>query len=614
MPTLVRPDIVLAQQLNLAPRVTFSFLQVFGRLKPGVSIEQARAALQPLYLECLKNVPAGFAKEVSFAVNLLRDRQVRDYRTTSLILLACVCGVLLIACANVANLLLARAVARQRELAVRAALGASRGRIARQMLTESAVLGAIGGGLGLLLAVALLQAMISLAPEGIPRLREATLDLRALLFALAATATSAILFGTAPALLSPRAEILNTARVAGSGLRLRQALVALQMGVTFVLLSGAGLLLQSLWNMQRVNLGLRSDNLLTIRVQLPQQRYGQPPRQSAFFENALASLERLPGLRAVALTDSVPLSGPSTTMIYSNIEIQGHAPPDPKRQTGGMTVFRTVTPSYFQALGIPMVRGRAFTEADRAGSEELVILDQALAARLFPGEDPLGRKFRSGMSGPFRTIVGISRSAKNSTLTAPDDPEYYFLWRKSPDFGRRRASILLRSETNPAPLMQLVRREIAQLDREIPLTMDTMEQNISRQLTRPRFEGLLLALFALAGVLLAAVGQFGVISYLVTQRSPEIGVRMALGASTGHVVGLVLRHTLNWTLFGAALGAAVSWYSGRYVESLLYGVRPTDAVALAAALVLLVVVSLAAALQPTRRAVRVDPARVLRHE
>jgi putative ABC transport system permease protein len=615
MPTLARVDVLLPAQLNLSPgRTGISFLTVFGRLKSGISVQQAEAALHPIFLECLRFVPPGFIKEVTFHITRLRDRQVRDYRVVSMVLLACALIVLLIACANVSNLLLARAATRRREWAVRAAIGAGRGRLVRQTLTESLALSAVGGGAGLLVAAVLLRGLLALAPEGIPRLQEAALDGRILLFALAASAGCGILFGCGPALRLPRAATLNTARAAPGGSGLRHALVAIQIGLSFVLLSAAGLLLQSLWKMQQVPLGIQPEQVLTVRLQLGTQRYPGAPQQAEFFEQTAERVQRVPGLRAVALSDSVPLAGPSNTMIFSNIEIEGRAKPAENRATGGMTIFRTVTPAYFAAMGITILRGRGFTELDRTSGEQVVIIGESMARRLFAGEDPLGRRMRSGFSGPWRTIVGIAHDVKNAGLTGTDDPEYYYLWRKGPEGGRRIAHLILRSEADPGGLASMVRANLAELDPTLPVTVTTMGQNLGKLMERPRFESFLLSLFAGIGVLLAAIGQFGVISYLVTQRSAEIGVRMALGATGRHVAGLVIRRMLAWTLIGAGLGLVVAWFGGRYLESLLFGVRARDLVNFAAVFGFLIVVSLAAAWQPLLRAVRVDPAQVLRHE
>jgi putative ABC transport system permease protein len=381
-----------------------------------------------------------------------------------------------------------------------------------------------------------------------------------------------------------------------------------------VLLSAAGLLLQSLWKMQQVPLGIQPEQVLTVRLQLGTQRYPGAQQQAEFFERTVERIERVPGLRAIALSDSVPPSGPSATMIFSNIEIEGRAKPAENRATGGMTIFRTVTPGYFGAMGITILRGRGFTEQDRTSGEQVVIIGQSLARRLLAGEDPLGRRMRAGFSGPWRTIVGVAHDVKNAGLTGTDDPEYYYLWRKGPEGGRRIAHLILRSEADTAGLASMVRSSLSEIDPTLPLTITTMRQNLGKLMERPRFESFLLSLFAGIGVLLAAVGQFGVISYLVTQRSAEIGVRMALGATGRHVAGLVIRHTLAWTLIGAGLGLGVAWFGGRYLESLLFGVRARDLANFGAVFGFLILVSLAAAWQPLLRAVLVDPAQVLRHE
>jgi predicted permease len=614
LPTLARADILRSQQVVLQASRAMTFLFGFGRLKSGITAVQARAALNPIYRECLKFVPPGFVKEVSFHVTPLHERQVRDYRAVSVVLLAAVIGILLIACANVAGLLLARADARRREFAVRTAIGAPRARLTRQLLTESVTLALAGGAAGLLLGAVLLRLLVKLAPAGIPHLSRATLDTRVLLIALAVCVGSGLLFGLAPALRTPRAETLNLARVAGGRLRLRQALVAFQIGLTCMLLSGALMLVESLRNLHRVPLGMRPEQLLTIRVQLGRERFNTAAQQAAFFARAAESLKLLPGVRALALSDTVPLYGYANTMIFSNIEIEGRPPLSAQRATGGMTIFRTVSPAYFEVMGIPIARGRAFLEADRTSAEQVAIIDENLARRLFPNENPIGHRMRSGLSGPFRTIVGVARNVKNASLTQGDDPEYYYVWRAGPESGRGRAHVLLRSQAEPAALAQLVRSEIARIDPTLPLTITTMEQNLGRYIERPRFESVLLGLFAVLAIALAAVGQFGVIQSLVTERTPEIGVRMALGATPLQMVGMVLRQVIVWALAGASCGVAGAWFCARWLEALLFGVKPRDPASYAAVLGALLAVSIASAWRPARRAAGLDPAQVLRHE
>ncbi len=612
MPNLTRPDMLLGQQVNLAPHVSVTFLTAFGKLKRNVTPQQASASLFPLFQDTLKDVPAGFAKECTFHVMPLRDRQVRDYRTASLVLLGCVMGLLLISCANVANLLLARTAARTREISVRMALGAGRLRLVRQMLTESLLLAACGCACGLAAAAALLRLLVKFAPVGIPRMADAALDGRILLFAALVSMVCGILFGTAPPLQLPRPETLNTARSKGHGFRLRQGLIAVQIALSFTLLTGAGLLLKSLWNLQHVKLGMEAENVLTVRLQLARERYAQQGQQAAFLQDALARVQHLPGIRSVALSDSVPLYGAAATMIFSNIQVEGR-PLDAKRLTGGMTVFRTVSPSYFETLRIAILHGRAFTAQDQTGSELVTILDEQLAKKLFGNEDPIGKRVRSPEStSPWHTIIGVAARVKNAYLNTGDDPEYYYPWRQ--DTGRARAHLLIRSDAQPGALARLIQSEVSQIDSTLPLTITSMEENIGRQIERPRFETMLLALFALIGVVLAAVGQFGVISCLVTQRSSELGVRMALGATPRRVVALVLRNTLAWTIGGSVAGLIVAFGSAKQLESMLYGVQARDVWTCAAVFGLLLMVSIVAAWQPSWRASRLDPAQVLRHE
>jgi predicted permease len=610
-PTTAEPDILRGEQMDIQPTISRSFLTAIGRLRRGISIEKARAQLDPIYREGLQYVPAGFRKEVSFRVTSLQDRQTREYRTASLALLAAVVVLLLIACANVAGLMMARAAARRQEFAVRAAVGAGRQRLARQILTETLVLALIGGTAGVALGSGMLRLLVVVAPARIPHLSYVSLDTRVLIMALVASIFCGLLFGLAPALRMPRAETLNLARVAGGGLRLRQTLVAVQIALTFVLLSSALLLAESLRNLERVRLGMRTEKVLTVRVQLGRERYPAPPQQAAFFDRAAAGLGRLYGVRAVALSDSVPLYGPSTVSIFSRLLVEGHLL-DPTRATGGMVVFRTVSPAYFQTLGIPIVRGRGFTEADRAAGQ-VVIVSESLAIRLFPNEDPIGRRFEGGVGG-FRTIIGIARDVKNGGLAQGDDPEYYYVWRQGAEGGRQRAHLLLRTEADPSTLAAMIRAEIGTIDPTLPLTITTMEQNLGKYVEYPRFETVLFGLFALVAILLGAVGQFGAISSMVAERTAEIGVRIALGATGRDVAGLVLQHTALWTLAGASVGAVAAWLAGRWLEALLFGVKARDAESYMAALLVLMSISLIAVWRPVRRATTVDPARILRHE
>ena len=616
LPTLEHADVVVPQAMDEAAQHrpnTGRVLQSIARLKAGVTPAAAAAALQPLFRESLQFVPGPFRKEVSLRVRSLRDRQIHDARLASWILLGAVLAVLLIACANVANLLLARAAARQRELAVRLALGASRGRLVRQTLTESLLLAATGGAAGCLLAGALLRIFVAIAPQGIPRLQQAAIDLRVLLFTLAASLACGIVFGLAPALEQPRAETLAGWRSLGVRHYLfRHALVAAQICTSLVLLTGASLLLRSLWNLQNQPLGMRTANVVTATLTLGQKSYDEPAGQLAFFEELERRLRRIPGVTQFALSDSTPLGGTARSTIYSVIDVAGR--PRAPQGTGGMVTWRAVTPGYFAALGIPVLRGRAFQEEDRDPDQNPVILSDSLARRMFPGQDPLGRQIQPGRSGPWRTVIGVAGNVKNSGLMERDDPEFYVVRHHAPERFGRTATAILRGPIDPSALARWVRADVAALDPGLPVNIETFNQRVGKLAQRPRFNAWLLGLFAAMGLLLAAIGLYGVISFLIAQRTREIGVRMALGATPGAVVRLVLGHAARWTLAGAALGVIGSWFTARLLAAMLFHVSPHDAWILAAAVALLWVIAMLAAWVPSRRAARVDPMQALRQE
>jgi putative ABC transport system permease protein len=604
LPGLEHADVLVPQALNLAeqerPR-TGRVLRSVARLKPDVTVAQAVAALQPLFKESLEFVPPQFRKEVGLRVRLLRDRQIQDARLASWILLGAVAAVLLIACANVANLLLARAAGRQRELAIRTALGASCWRLIRQALTESLLLAAIGGAAGCVLAILLLRIFVALAPEGIPRLQQASVDARVLLFTLAVSLGSGLVFGWAA--------------VAGGGARrhfVRQGLVAAQICVSLILLTGASLLLRSLWNLQNQPLGMQTDSVLTASITLGQKSYGEPARQLAFFEELEGRLGRLPGVTQLAVSDSLPPSGPARSTIYSVIDVRGRA--RSAAGTGGMVTWRSVTPAYFAVLEIPVLRGRAFQEQDRDPRGTAVVLSDTLARRMFPGEDPLGKQIQPGRSGPWLSVVGVAGNVKNSGLAERDDPEFYVVRKHAAETAGRTATVILRTANDPRAMSRWVRATAAELDPTVPVNIETLSQRVGKLAQRPRFNALLLGLFAGMGLTLAAIGIYGVMSFLVTQRTREIGVRMALGATPGAVAGLVLAHAARWTAAGAALGAIGSLWAARLLDSLLFHVSAGDPWTLTSAIALLSGTALAAAWIPARRAARVDPMEALRQE
>ncbi len=617
MPTLVAADLLVPYTVDEAEQRTRKSAVLFStiaRLKPGTTVAQAGAALQPLFQKSLQSVSPEFRKDVKLRIRPLRDRQIQDARTASWVLLGSVIAVLLIACANVANLLLARMAARQREFAVRAALGAGRRRLVRQALTESTLLALIGGAAGCALAFVLLRVFVAIAPEGIPRLSQASLDLRVLSFTLAASLISGLLFGVAPALQVPRAETLAGSRVLGGRQHLfRHVLVAAQIGVSLVLLTGATLLLRSLWNLQNQPLGIQPQSVLAATVALGQQAYPDAARRLAFFEQLEEHLRGVPGTTEVAVSDSLPLVGNETgAMLYGAIDVNGR--PQFKDGTGGRVAWRNITPRYFAALGIPILRGRAFSEQDRDPNQNAVILSATLARRMFPGEDALGRQIRPGRIGPWLTVVGVAGNVKNNGLAEADDPELYQVRKHSPERAGRAAVAIIRTAADPRAAAGPVRAVVASLDPTLPVKIETMQQRVGALSQKPRFNAVLLGIFAAMGLLLAAVGLYGVISFLVAQRVREIGVRMALGATPGAIARLVLGHALRWTAAGAVLGIAGSLFAVRLLRAMLFRVPARDPWTLAFVLALLLCVTLGAAWFPSRRAARLDPVETLRQE
>ena len=617
MPTLGPADILLPlaldeqQQRQSQPgRV----LRTFARLKPGIDVPRAIAGLQPFFEQALGGAPPEFRKEIRLSVQALRDRQVQDARLASWLLLSSVIAFLLVACTNVANLLLARATGRQRELAVRAALGASRSRLVRQAVTESLLLGVLGGALGCAMAQVLLRLLVSIAPEGIPRLEQARLDLRVVAFTFGVALISAAFFGLAPALQHPAPELLIGREVRATVRNfMRQMLVSAQIAISLILLAGAGLLLRSLWNLENTPLGMQTENVLTEAISLGPYRYPKVEQQLAFFAELEARLKRLPGMISVALSDSLPPSGQMRSTIFAAIEVAGR--PQASEGTGGTVGWRAITPEYFSALGIPIIQGRGFQKTDRLPTENTIILSETLARKLFPNADPTGQQLRLfRMQSPWRTVVGVAADVKNDGLAANADPEFYLPWRNDPVEFPSAAHVIVRTGMNPKAVTAWMRSETGGLDAALPVTIETMSRRVGKLADRPRFNAILLSIFAAMGVLLAAIGMYGVVGFLVAQQTREIGVRMALGATPQGILRLVLSSVARWTISGAVLGLLGAWLGSRLLESLLFQVRAYDPLLLGLALLILLAVAFLAAWLPARRAMRVDPMVALRYE
>ena len=620
-PTLETADIVFPMALNSATQQTVnggfgSPMRVFGRLKPGVGVAQAYAEMQPIFESELHGFPAEARKEVRLSIRSLRDRETQDAQPVAWVFLGFVLAVLSIACANVASLMMARGAAQQREIAVRAAIGASRGRLIRQALTEALLLACAGGLAGLVTARIVLAIFVGLAPTGIPFIGQAHLDLRIAVFAALLSCACGVIFGLASVLEKPRLATLN-ARVSMSRSHafLRRCLVSAQVAVTIVLLTGAALLLRSFAKIEAQNLGMQTGGVLTVKAALPWSRYDTDQKEMEFYLQLEAALRRLPGSRAVGMTDSVPPGGWQGEFRYSDLIVQGRPRTPPGN--GGSVVSRFVTPDYFRALNIPIIRGQDFTVRDRTGNESAAILSRSLAALLFPDEDPIGKWIQmSGLrSDVWSTVVGVADNVKNSGLTEQSGPEIYFLRRSvGGDWVGKRSIVLLDSVMAARTVEPWVRAEITSIDPTVPVEMEPLDQTVSRLADRPRFETALLTFFAGTGLLLAIVGLYGLIAFITIQQRHEIGVRMALGATRGDILGLITSEGLRMVSIGGALGVGSALAVSKMLKALLFEVSTYDPFTFIAVPVLLTLVALVAILMPARAGIRVDPAVTLRAE
>jgi len=628
LPTLEHADIVVPQRVDQAaqrrPGATH-IMNAIGRLRPGVTPTQAASMLQPQFEQALSLAPPRFRAEVKLRVRSLRDFQVHDARLTAWVLLGAVFAVFLIAGANVSGLLLARAAEREMEFAIRKSLGASRWRLLSQMLTEALLLSVLGVLVGWLIGEALLRVFVKIAPEGIPYIDQAKLDGRVLGFAIAIAVLSGIVFGSAPFWSRDLVRERVLRNITGvSRARARQVLLVAQLSVTLMLLSAAGLLLRTARNLQNQALGIRTGQLVTATVHLSRQRFPHAMQRMQFVDRVEERLKQIPGMNRVAIADSVPPGGLEHDRILGVIAVEGR--PKPEGGTGGNVVWRSVTPDYFSALGIRITRGSGFTEEERDSNDHFVVLSEAMAARFFPGEDPIGQHLdlhERPSDNPWYTVVGVAANAKNRGLATENEPEYYKLWRNReddwyPNFaglgGGLMANFILSTPANPDALASLIRLEIATIDNSVPVEFQTMRQHVSSLAERPRFEAALLSLFALLAIVLAAIGIYGVLAFIVSRRAQEIAVRMALGANKHDIIALISRYGMKMIGLGVVLGAAGALSISRTFRALLFGVNTNDVLTLFSAIVLLVLVGAIAMWVPLRRAMRVDPMQALRYE
>jgi putative ABC transport system permease protein len=613
-PTLQPSDVIFPMVLNQANQKTNNGgygdpMRTFARLKPGVSIEQARAEMEPLFEHTRDTfVPAEMRKDFHLSIRSLRDRETQDAQTMAWILLGSVFAVLLIACTNVASLMMVRGEGREREFAVRSALGASRGRLTRQTLTEAVLLALVGAAVGIVLAEGLLRVFVRLAPTGIPFLNRAGLDLRIALFTISLSLVCGGLFGLLPALQTPRMVAL-AARAAKFRTRtvLRRSLVVSQIAVSMILLCGAALLLKSFKNVEEQNLGMQTGGVITAQIALPSFRYNTTRKKMQFYLDAEAAIRRLPGIRTVAISDSVPPGGWQNGMRWTDLKIDGR--PYQGERTSDTLTTRNVTPDYFPALNIPIVRGHGFSEEDMHSAQSAVIISRLLAARIFPGEDPIGRRVNG------HTVLGVAENVKNGGLVEPDAPEIYFLRGKSvSDWDGRKPVMVISSALSSKAVTPWVRSQVAGIDPNVPVQIEALDQTVSKLADRPRFETALLGFFAFCGQLMAVIGLYGVISFLATQRTQEIGVRMALGATRMNILRLIVAEGVRLIAIGGVLGIGAALVTSQLLKSLLFNVGPRDPFIYAAVAVLLTIVALAATLVPARVAMKVEPVVALRYE
>ena len=591
------------------------FLQTYARLKPGVNIAQAQSEMIAIDKRLAEAFPAE-NKRRQTVLFPLHDRIVGQIKPALLVLFGAVGLVLLIACANFANLLLARAAAREQELVVRVALGAGRWRLARQLLTESVLIAALGGAAGVAFAIWGVDLLVALKPENLPLLETIRVDGRVLLFTLGVSVLTGVVFGLAPVWQAARVNVNDALKEGGRGSagaarhRLRSALVVGEIALALLLLVSAGLLIKSFWQLRNVKPGFNPDNLLTMRIELPEARYREIPAQTQYRRAMLDEVNSLPGAQA-ALISELPMTGDLLTHDFA-VEGQQLSPgEEPDVQT------LSVEGDYFRIMQIPLMAGRDFTPQDNENAPLVGIANQSLAHRFFKDQSPIGKRVRWARDEQINwiTIIGVAGDIKHFGLDQPEEPALYTPYPQSGRAWKRWMNLAIRSQGDAAAITQEVKSRVWKVDAQIPLTKTrTMAEVMSASVEARRFNMLLLGIFAAVAMLLAAVGIYGVMAYAVTQRTHEICVRIALGAKPRDVIGMVVRRGMRLTLIGAAAGLALSFALTRLMSTLLFGVGATDPLTFALVSLLLAGVAMLACYIPARRAAKVDPMIALRCE
>jgi putative ABC transport system permease protein len=589
-------------------------LGTIARLKSGVTLAQAQAEMDVIARRIEEQNPVT-NEGLGVRLTSLHTQLAGDYRQALLILLGVVGFVLLVACANVANLMLARTTARQKEFAVRAALGASRYRIIRQTLTESLLLSLLGAGMGLLLAMWGVKLITTVIPVKLPFWMNFNLDLRVLAFTSAVSLLTAVIFGTMPAVLGTRIDLNTTLKEGGRSAaaavrhRTRGLLVVTEVALALMVLVGAGLMIKSFMNLRHVGPGFNEKNVLTFSISLPRAKYKEQPQRAQFFRQLIERVRALPGVDSAAATATVPLTGGnwgrSLTVEGFPVLSVGQAP---------MIQHTVVTPGYFHTMGVPVIAGRDFTEHDSTDAQKVTIVDERLAREYWPNESPIGKRIRFGPpedSEPWHTVIGVVGAVRHAQLDAEGRKSVYLPHLQIPVPG---LSLVVQAK-NPLGLVGALRGQIREMDPDLPVVdLLMMEEIVSQSVWQNRLYAILFAVFGGVAMLLAAVGIYGVMSYSVTQRTQEIGIRMALGAQVGDVLRLVFRDGLALSALGVAIGLAGAFALTRLMRSLLFSVTPTDAGTFIVVSLALLFVALLACYIPARRATKVDPLVALRYE
>jgi putative ABC transport system permease protein len=593
-------------------------IEVIGRLKPGVTLGQAQTEMSRITRVLEKQYSDN--PDLGALVVPFFDRVIGDLRTPLLLLLGAVACVLLIACANVANLLLARAASRQKEMAVRAALGANRWRVVRQLLTESVLLSLCGGLAGLLVAAWGTDLLLSLAPRGLPRIAETTIDGRVLGFALLVSILTGIFFGLTPALHSARFDLVTLLKESGRGVgegsqgnRIRHSLIVTQVALAFVLLVCAGLLIGSFRRLQQINPGFDPNNVLTFRISLPITKYRENEQVESFYRQLVSRIKTLPGVTGASATHVLPLSGANSAVGFA---IEG-VPTEPNIQFPYESAFRATRPGYFGTMGIQLLQGRDFDERDTVRGNQVTIINETLARQHFPNQNPLGRRINPSFGidergVQWREIIGIVKDVRHSSLSENAGAECYVPHTQAP---WPTLTIVARTNHDAKGLMTAVRKEVNALDSDLPLfNVKTLDEYLTLSVAQQRFSSLLLTIFACVALILTAIGLYGVMAYSVMQRTHEIGIRMALGAQTGDVLRLVIRRGMTLALIGVLFGLGAAFALTRLIKSLLFNVSATDPLTFISITILIVIVAFLACFVPASRAAKVDPIDALRNE